>query len=674
MVPGADKKYNLRLLENCIRASYGLQDSSRVQPVKKQEIVFVGQPNAGKSTTFNVLSDIKANVSNFSGTSVDIIESDIVLPDRTVHLVDLPGVYSLNPLDEAEKVTFQYLTTQPIDLILNVVDASMLSRSLELTVELIEFGVPMVIVLNMWDEAERKGIKIYPEKLERALNIPVVQTSALYGKGIKELMELFMNILGGKSEKKFPTGMEYTSHIEKSVRRIQETIQDMEISRQGSPRFYAIKSLENPGIVPPEILNSPKITHELEAANKQIKKLHNKDAFETISYERHHLAMKMMEDISHFIDRRTIPFREKLDRYLLHPILGFFPLMVFFLLFFGMIYLAGNVLADLAAIPLQYIPNLYGGLKDTYPFWLFTLEGIYLGLEGAVGIVLPFFLPLIFLASIFEDTGYLSRMAYLLDGFMHRIGLHGKSVAPFILGFGCTVPAVYSIRILENKRERDLTAMLIPFIPCTARTSVILATAAAVTGPLGAFFIYVLAIAVIGVTGKLMSLFMGKPTGLVMEIPDLKTPSIRVSFSKTWLKTKNFLKFAVPFLVVGSIVMGWLEYAAVNDIINRVLSPVVKVVLGLDERLGSTLVYGFFRKELVVVMANGAFGTNNIALWPLTKNQVLVFIVFVTLYFPCFSTFIVMWKEFGKKVVLLSSLISLLAAGVVAFILKTVIT
>lgn len=177
--------------------------------MKKANIVLVGQPNAGKSTVFNVLSDLKTTVSNFSGTSVEIAQSFINNNGQVFHIVDLPGVYSLNPGDEAEKVTYAYLTQQSIDLIINVVDASMISRSLELTVELLEFGIPMVIALNMWDEAERKGLKIYPEKLEKLLNIPVVVTSALYGKGIRELMNTCGQVV--QRQNNAPAFLEYTS-------------------------------------------------------------------------------------------------------------------------------------------------------------------------------------------------------------------------------------------------------------------------------------------------------------------------------------------------------------------------------------------------------------------------------------------------------------------------------
>jgi len=637
--------------------------------MKKPEIVLVGQPNSGKSTIFNVLSDIKAMSSNFSGTSVEKMESDINISARIFHIIDLPGVYSLNPGDEAERVTFGHLTEEGIDLVINVVDATQLARSLELTVELIEFGIPMVIALNMWDEAKRKGLKIYPEKLEKLLNIPVVTTSALYGKGIKNLVETCYEMVYKREN--LPGKIEYTSHIEENVDKIENHLSNMDIKKNGSPRFYAIKAIENPEVVPAEILKL--LAGDLEKVCNEIIETHKKDCHETVSYERHHIAMKLMEDISHFIDRKTIPFRERIDRYFLHPFLGYFPLLSFFLLFFVAIYFTGNILSELIGIPLGIIPDLYEGLKSSQPFLWFTVDGIYQGIEGALGIVLPYFLPLIFLTSVFEDTGYLARMAFILDGFMHRIGLHGKSVAPFILGFGCTVPALYGVRIIENKRDRLLTAILLPFIPCSARTSIILALTAAFTGPLWALFIYVFVVFVVGTTGKLLSIFLGKPTGFVMEIPDLKIPSLKVSFSKTWIRMKQFLKFAVPFLILGSIVMGWLEYLKINDGVNKVFAPVVKGILGLPDLLGSTLVFGFFRKELVLVMANSAFGVKSIAQLPLSAEQVIVFVIFVTLYFPCFSTFVVMWKEFGKKTVFLSSVISILVALLAAFMVRIIL-
>ena len=626
-------------------------------------IALVGQPNSGKSTLFNVLADRKAIASNFSGTSVEVSRSDMVARGRVFHLVDLPGIYSLNPGDEAENVTLRFLMEQPVDLIVNVVDASLLSRSLELTVELAELGIPMVIALNMWDEADRKGLRIYPEKLEERLGIKVRPTSALYGKGVTRLVETSYRCLVGGCES--PKRLPYTSHMEELVMELEKRIQtQIAPPMRGTSRFYAIKLLENPESCPQPFVKA--LVELVEELRGRIQESHHVEAFEAVAYERHHLAMKMTEEISHFVDRRSRSLRDRLDRYLLHPVSGQFFMLLYMVLFFAAIFQIGGLLSGWLEPLLDRIPPLYTGLRETFPFWWHTLNGAYLGLAGALGIVLPYFLPLSFLTALFMDTGYLARMAFLMDGVMHRIGLHGKSVAPFIMGLGCSVPAVYATRIIENRRDRTLTALLIPFIPCSARTAVIFALAAAYAGPFGAVFVYLLVAVVIGFTGKLLTLFMGKPTGLVLEIPDLRIPSPAVSLRKTWTMLREFIFVAVPFLIAGSMVMSWLEMAGIDSVVNSFTGPFLKSVLGLPAALGAVLIFAFFRKELVLIMAAAALGAGALTNLPMTQEQIMVFVVFVTFYFPCFSTFVVMWKEFGARIAWASAGISLLVATIAA--------
>jgi len=632
-------------------------------------IVLVGQPNCGKSTIFNMLSDIKTSTSNFSGTSVEIMKSELNIFGKSFQIVDLPGVYTLNPHDEAEKVTLDYLLKEDVDLILNVVDSSMLSRSLELTIELTEFGKPMIVVLNMADEAERKGMKIFPEKLEEILGVKVVVTSALYGKGIKTLLDTIYDL--SKTEINLPKTMDFTLHIEELINQIEEKIKEIEIKSNGSKRYFAIKSIEFPDILPNEIKN--RIDDKIEEVKDKIIKAHNREPYETISLERHHLSMKIAEEISRFKDVKKISFREKLDRYLLSPVIGYFFLIVFFFIFFSVIFYVGNFISSILEAPFSKLADFYLPLKAKSLFLWHTVDGIYQGLTGAIGIVLPYFLPLIFLTSIFEDTGYMSRIAFLMDRFMHKIGLHGKSVVPFILGFGCSVPAIFGARIIESKRDRELTALLIPFIPCSARTAVIFALTAAFTGPLWAIFIYFFVLVVIAVTGKILSKFYEKPMGLVLEIPDLKIPSISVSFEKTKYKIYDFLKFALPFLILGSILLSWLELFNINEFFNSLLKPIVNSILGLPVALGSVLIFGFFRKELIIIMITSALGVSTISQIPMSVEQIIVLILFVTLYFPCFSTFVVMWKEFGKRIAFLSGILSIIVALFFAYLLKIIL-
>jgi ferrous iron transport protein B len=629
-------------------------------------IVLVGQPNAGKSTLFNVLSDIKTAAGNFAGTSVRITRSPIQLGGQVFEMLDLPGTYSLNANDDAEKITRDYLLGEKIDLIINVVDSTLLARSLELTSELLELGLPLAIALNMQDEAEKRGLKTDHEKLERLLGVPVVPTSALHGKGVLQLMERCARALAATPSP--PAHFPFTAHIETLVQKLAEAMPEPAPGRNGSRRFYAIKAIENPDMVP-ENMRRP-LAAEIEAACAQIRDFHRLECFETIACERHHLAMKLNEEITEFVPRKTIHLHDRLDRFFLHPLLGRIFLVAYFLVFYAAIFVFGNGINRWLDPVLSRVPPLLLPLQKVSPFLWLTADGLFQGLAGSLGVVLPYFLPLIFLNSLFEDTGYLSRIAFLLDGLLHRIGLQGKAVAAFILGFGCTAPALYATRILENRRDRTLSAMLLPFIPCSARNAVIFAMTAALAGPVWALIIYAFVLLVIAATGKAISLFLAKPAGMIMEIPDLKVPSLRNALTATGRQPKEFFLTVVPLLLLGSAALAWLGHLNIEARIDSMFSPLISGILGLPAQLGTTLVFGFFRKELIVIMAKQALGAASLALLPLTTGQAVVFLVFVTLYFPCFTTFVVMGKEFGWKTAGASAALSVVVASLAAYLFK----
>ncbi len=637
--------------------------------MNNKTIVLVGQPNSGKSTLFNVLSDIKTNKISVSGTAGLINSSVININANTYNVIDLPGIYSLNPNDKSEQITLDYLTNNPVDLVLNVIDSTQLTRGLELTIELLELGLPVVVVLNMFDEAEARGIYIDLKKLENILCIPVTPTKAKFGKGVKELSEICYDYI--EYSHKEPKIFHYTHHIEKHIQNIEEAIKPFVEKKNISPRFTAIKLIENPVLVQENIRQN--VADLINGIERELKEEHKLECYETVSYERHHHSMKISEEVCSYKERKTRALDEKVDDYLLHPIFGHFFLGVFFVLYFFLIFVIGSVLSGLVEAPLNYLSDLLAPVKYYNEFLWFTLNGAYLGFSGIIGIILPYFLPLVFLTSLFEETGYLSRIAFLMDGIFHKIGLHGKSVVSFVLGFGCSVPAIYSTRMIENKQDRAIAAVLIPFIPCSARIAVIFALTAAFASPIWAVIVFMYVILIIAINGKILSKLLSKPIGLVLEIPKLKIPSLKYSFQKTWLRIADFTKDAILFLVLGSVVLGWIEYFEIAYYINLAFEPLVTYLLGLPKELGSTLVFGFFRKELILVMANQAMGVESLSKLPLTFNQVITFIVFVTLYFPCFTTFVVILKEFGKKVVLLSSILSIFVAILSALLFKFVI-
>ncbi|MFH1051813.1 MAG: ferrous iron transport protein B [bacterium] len=645
--------------------------------METKTIVLAGQPGSGKSTLFDIMSDINTPS---TGATFDYRTTEIDLHGETVRIVDLPGIYSLNPNDPAEKLAVEYLLNNKIDLIINVVNTTMLSRSLELSVELLEFGIPMVIAMNMQDEAEQHGLKINTDELNKQLNIPVQFTSARYGKGVRKLADkCYMMLMSTGYQPKI---LNYTHHLEVHISEIQDIILSLATEQlptlnsqlstskgiNGSNRFLAIKSIENPEILNENLRNvtkelTDKIEHELHNHHKM-------DSYETISYERHHLAMKISESITKIVKRTEMPMSEKLDSLLLHPVWGYLALLLFFGSYFFSIFLVGNFLSALVDAPIVQLAETFAPLLTTQPFLWYTINGAYMGLAGVVGIVLPYFLPLVFLTSLFEDTGYITRIAFLLDGLMHKIGLHGKSVAPFILGFGCSVPALYATRMIENKRDRMITGVLIPFVPCTARIAVIFALTAAFAGPVWAIVVFFFVLIVISISSKIMSKLLTKPTGLIMDIPNLKLPSISISLKRTWYKIKDFIKDAILFLIGGSIVLGWIEYFQVANYINKIFAPILTYILGLPEQLGSTLVFGFLRKELIIVMANQAMGVPSLTQLPMSLDQIMIFIIFVTLYFPCLATLVVLWKEFGRKTAIAAAVFSVIVATVSAFLFK----
>jgi len=339
--------------------------------------------------------------------------------------------------------------------------------------------------------------------------------------------------------------------------------------------------------------------------------------------------------------------------------------------FFGLLYLTffvGSFLADQVAGPFDRLTQLFQGKGAWSPF----VVGVIQGIAGGVGIVLPYLIPLLFLLSLLEDIGYLPRAAFLLDGLMHRMGLHGKSVIPFILGYGCNVPSIMAARIIESPRDRFITLLLASLIPCSARTSVILGLQAKYLGPLWAMALYLVNILVLGFVGFLISRFHKEESpGLILEIPPYRLPTFASLWKKTWHRLKDFAIYAWPIILAGSIVLEVLTYLHVDKVINTLLAPLTVWLLGLPVAVGVTLFFGIFRKELTLIMLFQALGTFNIQN-VLTHTQILVFVVFVTFYIPCLSTVAVLWREGGWKVTWASALLNTSLALVLAFLARFV--
>jgi len=636
-------------------------------------VLLIGQPNCGKSTIFNAVAGYKAQTSNFPGTTVKHTHSRVTISGRILNIIDLPGTYSLNPSDPAEKVALTHLFAERPDVLINVVDASILGRSLELTLELLDMGLPMIVALNMADLAEKKGIRIEAARLSARLGVPVIPTVGVHGRGIEELIEAVLHCLDSPG---LPSrSPQWSPSVEEPIARLEAALPE-DFPCVANRRFTAVQMIETGDSFCVSFLEAmrPELKRTLDEVRSSIERTRGLPAYEAVAAERHHLAQKIFEDTASVRGglRRTIA--ERLDDVLMHPILGYLILAAVLIGFFLAIFKIGGPLESLMLGPFSGLKTaLAAHLGDGLFFHL--ADGLLQGVGGGAAIVLPYFIPLLILMALLEDVGYLARAGFLLDTFMHGIGLHGKSVAPFILGFGCNVPAITATRILESRRDRILTSLLIPFIPCSARTTIILALIAFFLGPFGAFGFYAANILLIAVLGRVLSLFFKEDSpGLILEIPSLKLPRPKSVLLKVYIQLKAFVLFAWPLLIGGSIVLSVVQFAGWDRTINAVLAPLTSGLLGLPTALGVTLIFGFLRKELALLMMLQAL---NVAYVDLPKvistEQMIVFTVFVSLFIPCLSTLAMLWKESGRKVALASAGLSVAVAILISLAVRLVL-
>jgi len=616
-------------------------------------VIFIGQPNCGKSTIFNAIAGFKAETSNFPGTTVAHTHSKVNVEGKLLNIIDLPGTYSLNPADEGEKVALTHLFSEKPDLIINVVDASILGRGLELTLQLIEMEYPMVLALNMMDQAEKKGISIDIPKLEKLLGIPVVPLTASHGKGIRELLDECFDVL---DHNKTPPPIYCSKDVEDNIDILQRKIPD-DFPILATRRFTAIKMIESGRLFFEDVLKEifPDLKKDLDNVRKALESQHSAPAYEVIAAERHHLAMKFFEQSSRVQRGKQVDWKDRVDDVIMHPFLGYVFLSLVFFSFFFVIFRVGNPLEEFIlgpAVAMRQALSLHLGSGLFY----YVADGLLQGVIGGVAIVLPYFVPLLIMMSLLEDVGYLARAGFLMDTFMHRIGLHGKSISPLILGFGCNVPAIAATRILESRRDRIITALLVPFIPCSARTTIILALVASFLGPVWAFGFYVANIFLIALLSRIISLFFKTPSpGLILEIPTLKRPSIQSILKKTYFQLKSFIRFAWPILIAGSAVLGLLQFFHLDRTINVILAPLVEKALGLPKDLGVTLIFGFLRKELSLIMMLQSLDVGYQELMTvITKGQLIIFTVFISFFIPCVSTVAMLWKELGRRIAMIS--------------------
>jgi ferrous iron transport protein B len=609
-------------------------------------VALVGQPNCGKSTIFNHLVGYRAHTSNLPGTTVECLKSEALVDGQHVEIVDLPGIYSLVSLDEAEFEARNYLLTKGIDAVLNIVDASILSRGLELTLQLLELEVPVVVCLNMEDEARRKGIRIDIDALAERLGVSVIPAIAVRGIGVKRAASA---VIRAARERRIPPSPTYGADVE---RVLQATRERVEAAFEGSPpygsRLVAIKLIErDPYFIKGFRGKAQAIVADVAPLLGELESDRGRSGEEVLASERHGRAMDLFESVA-AVGAPTVGLRDRIDALLMHRVFGVLALGAILYALFVLVFKVGSLAEGPVIDAFDAAIALLGRALPEGGLLFYVARGVMQGVAGAIGIVFPYLLPFLLGLSILEDVGYLPRAGYLADGLMHQIGLHGKSVIPFILGYGCSVPAVMATRIIGSRRDRFVTAMLSVMIPCVARTAIIFGLIGYFLGPHLAFLLYVINIAVIAAAGKILTVLFPRVTpGLILEIPSYKIPSLHVVGAKVWLRIRDFVVVAFPILIGGSLLLSLLEYAQWDRYLNLVASPVTWS-LGLPLALGVPLIFGVFRKELSLVMLFQALGTTQVAS-VLSAGQMMTFTLFTLFYIPCVATIAVLNRELGHK-------------------------
>ena len=631
--------------------------------MKQIRIALIGQPNCGKSTLFNQIAGYRSLTANFPGATVTYIKGKTYIGNDLVEIVDLPGTYSLSWYDDAEKEAVKALFSMDIDVIVNIVDASTLIRSIEMTLELMCLGKPMVMALNMMDEAERKGIIIDTKKLSDALGIKVVPIIAKKGKGVKELLQTLKNASPPTKE------CIYSEEIESKIENLEQCIGENIKDKNWPVKMMAIKSIEGFKPISDMIENTP-CRDELIKARKSL------DNGNEIEKERHALCMDIFEDTSKLKKIRTKNSEEKIDSILMHPVLGY---LVMFVLFLGVFYIVFQGGTPVENIFIDIFDKIDAFLVSAIPNKLvFSItKGAVDGIGAAIGIALPYLVPFLFIISFFEDVGYLPRVAYLMDSVLHKMGVHGTSVISFVVGYGCSVPAVMATRILKSKKEKIIAAFLASLVPCSARSTVIMGLVGYFLGYMYVIPLYMFNLVVIVISGMILKrLLPGISPEMVLDIPPYRIPSLKTVILKTWLKIKDFVYVAVPLLVAGSVLLAVISYYHLDDYINMAFEPLLSGVLGLPSAVGVVLIFGVFRKELTLLMLYQALGLSSAALvnTVMSTQQMLVFTIFVMFYIPCVATIAVLKREVGLKYSLYITIGTFVLAVILSYFVKIIIS
>jgi len=613
--------------------------------MRRITIALAGQANVGKSVIFNQLTGLHQHIGNWPGKTVERAEGTLFYRGYLIDVVDLPGIYSFSHYSLEELVSREFIAEERPDVVVNVVDATALERHLIFTLQLLELERPLVLVLNMMDLAERRGIQIDLEGLGRILDVPVVATIATRGKGIHQILDKVIELI---EEGREPRRIEYGREVEERVRELMGALEGVE-----SPypvRWLAIKLLEKDEEVWRIIEEvRPEAVKLAERLISELEEMHGHDSGIVIANERACLANQIARQVTRMIsERRGADLGERFDAIATHPIIGYLLMMAIFAGLFAAVFWLGGYVSG-------FFEDLSEALGDA---WLSTLGAgipqsvgwaVVEGLLFLLGLAIPYIAPLYFLLFLLENWGYIARVSFLMENIMHKAGTHGKACIPMILGFGCNVPACLSARIMETHRERLITVFMTTLAPCSATTVVVMGLVGRYLGISWVLGLYFLVLAAALLLGRLASKILpGEPMELIMEMPSYKIPNLKIVSIMTWIRLREFIYVAMPIIVATGAAIKLLESMGILELISEVLSPVTVHWLGLPRETGILLILGVLRKELILLTLASLLGTTDFSR-ALTPNQMITLSLVTLFYIPCVATMAALTREIGGR-------------------------
>ena len=640
-------------------------------------IALAGNANVGKSVIFNQLTGMNQCIGNWPGKTVEKCEGKLTFLNYNFNIVDLPGIYSLSTYSIEEIISREFLIGEKVDLIVNVIDGTNLERNLFFTVQLIGLNLPMILAVNQLDLVRKRKIKINLDKLEKIFKIPVIPVIAVHGRGVHELLEktieMFENEFQIPNEDFFKFGKEVETGIQKLIDEINNYTDELKDIKYPS-RFLAIKILEKDDELIGKIKRfKPEIIHIAAEIREELEELHGEDINTIISAEIYNRIHEIINQSVVYGEKQTkATWADKLDHLTTHSIFGY---VLLFIILFGAYWvvftvgdIVGGLLDEIYEFLTPIIFNIFGDNIGTNIFWKGAIAGLFGGVGGVLVYVIPFFI----IIEILQDSGYLPRAAFMMDKFMHQVGVHGKAIIPLILGLGCNVPGCTACRIMETEREKKITAFLTTLVPCAAVMAVIMGLVAKHLGFIYAIILYGIDFAVIILFGKLATKFSHEPqTELIMEMHEFRKPNTSVILKQTWFRSKEFVYKAMPLIIIIGMLMEIMLMFNLLEPINIFLQPITVLWLGLPVITGIFLIYGILRKELTLVLLEIlAVDILGIALSEfMTPIQMFVFALITMLYIPCAATIIVLRNETGWKFTLKVTFIevgfALLLGGIV---------